>query len=262
MNPTYITGDPYELLEKASPFIKELFADGVPDAKAEELGEKFKLPVESYNALSNLISFVLIGAIEPKDIHQGLMDLVETTDETATALEKELEETLFKQVRDVTLGKKDEKEAVATLTFKKPDTVDKKTEELRKELLDTTKREQPRPKELAKPDTKGPPTPASGSRNQLLEQLQLLGSIPNDEEVETRLKSIQDQIENLKVKQETITVTENGETKEVTVVTNKVKVYDFGENADKAVRARTQTATYSTVPTHYNVDPYREVAEE
>jgi hypothetical protein len=262
MNPTYIQGDPYELLEKSSPFIKELFTDGVPDVKASEIGELLKIPVESYNALSNLISFILVGAILPADIHKALLELVGVTEEEALHIEKELETSVLQKVREVTLGKTTEKDAVATLTFKKEDATSKKTAELRSEILDTTKREQPKPKEPLKKDQKGPPTPANGSRNQLMEQLQLLGSIPNDEEVETRLKKIQDQITNLKVKEETVLITVNGETKEVTTVTNKVKMYDFGENSDKAVQARVKTATYSTAPTHYNVDPYREVAEE
>lgn len=262
MNPTYIQGDPYELLETASPFIKELFTDGVPDAKASEIGESLKLPVESYNALSNLISFVLVGAIAPENIHKALLELVGVTEEEAVLVEKALEASVLQKVREVTLGKTTEKDAVATLTFKKEDASTKKTAELRSEILDTTKRDQPKPKGEVSKDPKGPPSPASGSRNQLMEQLQLLGTIPNDEEVESRLKKIQDQIANLKVKEETITITENGETKEVTTVTNKVKMYDFGENSGRTVQARVKTATYSAAPTHYNVDPYREVAEE
>jgi hypothetical protein len=91
-----------------------------------------------------------------------------------------------------------------------------------------------------------------GSRSQLLEQLQILGTIPNDEEIETRLKHIHEQIDLIK-KQEEDNVLESNVA---------LKSFMFGEKGTTVADPRLQVATYSGAPTEYNVDPYRETAEE
>lgn len=266
MNPSYLAQDPQALIDAAPEFIQDIIDSGEIETLATSLGEKYNITVGHYTALSNVIAFVIIGAVPTEHTIDALRDIVEMKEEDAKKLASELESGIFKKIRDTSTGKSKETGAgpVVKLAFDKEGKGDKKTEELRKEILDTTKRESGITKNQAKPDAakpKGPPQAANGSRNQLLEQLQILGTIPNDEEVESRLKHIQDQIVELQHKEaekQTI-VTKAGE---VVVTTKLVKAYDFGENADKAVTARTKTASYSAVPTHYNVDPYREVAED
>lgn len=264
MNPPYLAKDPQALIDAAPVFVQDLIDSGEIETLATSLGEKYKVAIDHYTALANVISFIIIGAIPPEHAIDAFQDIVGLNEADAKALVAELESGIFKKVRDTTLGKTSKDDAVVTLAFEKGNKGDKKTEELRKEILDTTKRESGITKNQAKPDQtkpKGPPQAASGSRNQLLEQLQILGTIPNDEEVESRLKHIQEQIAELQTKEsekQTITTTSG----EVVVTTKLVKAYDFGEDADKAVKARTKTASYSTAPTHYNVDPYREVSED
>jgi hypothetical protein len=248
MNQSYIANNIDELLDQATPVVETIIDNGEIEQVATELGSRYGLPVGAYVPLTNVILFVLINALQPENVVRALIEIVSLTPETAEKIAKDLEKGIFQKVRLAVLGK--DPEPVVKLEFKK----EGNDEELRKKLLDTTKRESALTKNQSSgvPDKKTALTPP-GSRNQLLEQLQVLGTIPNDEEVESRLKHIQEQLAQIQAKEEK----EEPDVKKINPV-----IYSFGEDGDKAVEAVKRTASYSVAPTAYNVDPYREMAED
>lgn len=245
MNPTYIADNRKELFESAPEGVKTLIRGGEVKAVTTQLGGKYKLQIGVYTRLSNLIGYILIGALEPSNVVRAFKEALSLSEEDSTALAQDLERGILQKARSITLGKE---EPTAVLEFKGPRTPD----ELRKEIMDTTKRTSA----LMVPQTSGIPkktTPATpGSRSQLLEQLQILSSIPNDEEVEDRLKHIQEQINSIKKKEDDNSLQSN----------IALKSFMFGEQGKATVPAVQKTATYSVAPTKYNLDPYREVVEE
>lgn len=270
-NPSYIANNPEELFDSATPDIQELIrGDEVNNATAI-LGKIYKIPVSSYVMLENIISFLLIGALKPEDAVRAIVDILRLSEEDAVKLAEDLDKSILEKARIKILGKGPED--MVELTFQEGRTPD----ELRKEILDTTKRESALIKEQASlPQEKitivpgstvpVPPAPippvaqeisqkkvmtAPGSRSQLLEQLQVLDSIPDDDEIAARLSKIQEQLASL-------------EKKEENTLETKVPLsnFMFGEKGDDEVRPELQQATYSKAPTKYNVDPYRETADE
>ncbi len=246
MNPTYLAQNRKELFESSPEGIKKLIKGGELQKTATFLGEKHKLPIGMYGRLSNIISFVLVGALPTEYVVTALTDAISLTEEEATALAQDLETGIFEKARMITLGK--EVKETTTLEFKGPRSPD----ELRKEIMDTTKRESA----LVIPQTSGipkkPTAVTPGSRSQLLEQLQILSSIPNDEEITDRLKKIQEQINSIKKVEEDNSLQSN----------IALKSFMFGDKGKETVPAIKKTATYSVAPTRYNLDPYREVPEE
>lgn len=252
MNPSYVATNIDELLEAAPPFIQELLDSGEVDQTAAIIGKIYQIPISSYIALSNIIVLILIGALKPEDVVTALTDLIQVTPDVAYKIAEDLEKGILEKARITVLGKKNGE--VVELTFQG----ERSPDELRKEILDTTKRESA----LVKEQSSGPvgeETPAPqkkqvvltpGSRSQLLEQLQILGSIPNDEEVEARLSHIQEQIASIEKNENTLDA--------------NVPLQNFvlGEKGSDTADIKQQTATYSAAPTKYNVDPYREIAEE
>lgn len=249
MNPLHTTTNTEEikkLFEQSPLEIKTLIKGGEVGNATKILGKKFNLSIGNYTILSNIITLTLIGIIDPKDVVSSLVTDLQLPEEDATTLAQELETSIFEKARTITLGEDTEK--VKKLEYKGERTPD----ELRKELLDTTKQASA----LKIPQTSGvPKKPASqvaGSRSQLLEQLQILGKIPNDEEIENRLAKIQEQLKSIKKEEDSNALDSNV----------ALKSFMFGEDGKKAVEAVQKTATYSVAPTHYNLDPYREVPEE
>lgn len=247
MNPSYIATNLEDLYAQTIPAITDILESGETDTETKTIAGKYKLPLSSVIPLSNIISFILIGALQPADVVRAITEIVVVPPETAKLIAEDLEKGILAKARALVMGK----EPVAKLAFKADDGG---TAELRKKIMDTTKRESG----LAK-DQSGPPVPGQkqavitpGSRNQLLEQLQVLGTIPNDEEVEGRLKHIQEQLASIQAKEAIA---------EPDVVKVPAKVYNFGEKGGELVEAIKQVASYSTAPTRYNVDPYREVAD-
>jgi hypothetical protein len=164
----------------------------------------------------------------------------------ATALAQDLEKSILQKARIALLH---QEEDVKVLEFKG----ERSPDDLRKEILDTTKRESAITKEqILKTVQKKTSVITPGSRSQLLEQLQILGSIPNDEEVNNRLKHIQEQIRSIKKQEDDNSLTSN----------IALKSFMFGEKGKELADPKLQTSTYSTAPTHYNVDPYREIGED
>ena len=118
--------------------------------------------------------------------------------------------------------------------------------------MDTTKRDSGLNKNQSSPLQKKPTVIALGSRSQLMEQLQVLSSIPNDEEIEERLKHIQEQIGAIKKKEE-----EDSLDSKIAL-----KSFMFGEKGKTVADPTVNRSTYSVAPTKYNVDPYREIPGE
>jgi hypothetical protein len=255
---SYLASNIGELYESAPPEIQGLIHGGEVNTSTSVLGKLYKLPVSQYVTLSNIISYLLIGALKPEDAVTGIMDMLGFTQEDATRLAGDLDKTILEKARIQILGKAPTD--MVTLTFEEGRTPD----ELRKEILDTTKRGPaapvPAPGELAQAETAAVstetvPQPKSvftpGSRNALMDQLKLLDDIPDDDEVNERLKKIRDQI-----------ATINEETGRE--LDTKVPLQGFlpKEGSPTTVLPSEQAATYSKAPTKYNVDPYREVFEE
>ncbi len=254
-NPSYIATNQDDLFDQSPADIQELIhGDEVNNATAI-LGKLYKIPVSSYIALSNIISFILIGALQPKDAVRAIVDILSLSEEEAYKLAADLDKTILEKARISILGKSPKD--MVTLTFQEGRSPD----ELRKEILDTTKREPVSASIQNQPAQTPPPAPVApapakkatavvGSRSQLLEQLQILDTIPNDEEVSERLKKIQEQISGI-------------ETKDDRALDSNIALQEFMPHAgdDKAVEAEAQTASYSKAPTKYNIDPYREASE-
>lgn len=244
--PSYIATNIKELIENAPEHIVEILSSEDIPSTTVTLASNYKIPVGNQTALSNVITFTLIGALQPDDVVEALQDLVNVNSEDAIHIATDLEHSIFEKAR-ISLFKTGGGE-VKTLEFQGV----KSKEELRKELLDTTKRESGLNKNLGTPGLKKPTVLAPGSRSQLMEQLQVLSSIPNDEEIEERLAHIQEQISTIKKQEE-----DNSLDSKIAL-----KSFMFGEKGKTVADPTVNRATYSVAPTHYNVDPYREVGGE
>jgi hypothetical protein len=248
MSIAHLADNRQELFNASPDGIKGLIKGGELKQTTDTLGKKYNLPVKTYIGLGNIISYVLIGALAPEHVVQALVEVCEVTEEVATHIAEDLEHSIFEKARSITLGK--DPDAVVKLEYKGERT----PEDLRKELMDTTKRTSglTTPQSSPTPPKKESVNP-SGSRSALMEQLQILGNIPNDKEIEERLKSIQKQVADIKKKEE------EDNTLHSTVA---LKSFMFGEKGKEMVAPKARPATYSVAPTEYNIDPYREVAEE
>jgi len=133
--PSYIATNLDELLEKTNPETQDLLASGEVDTVATSLREKYTIPEEYRIALSDVISFIIIGALQPEDVVQALQDLVNVTPENAIKIATELEQGILTKA-GISLSNKSDT-LITTLEFQGA----KSKEELRKEILDTTKRE-------------------------------------------------------------------------------------------------------------------------
>ncbi len=243
---SYIAPNPDEFFEKASVEIQDIIAGGEVDAVTKTLAETYKIQPDHHIALSNIISFILIGAIDSDDVVQALEELVGMSGSDAIKLATDLEHGILEKAH-VSLLKKSTGE-ITTLEFQG----EKNKAELRKELLDTTKRESALTKSPLQPLVKkGIMVIKPGSRSQLLEQLNVLETIPNDEEIATRLSHIQEQIAALKKEEE-----DNSLDSKIAL-----KSFMFGEKGKAVADSTINKTTYSIPPTRYNVDPYREVDE-
>jgi hypothetical protein len=142
-----------KLFEQSSLNVKTLIKGGELKNTATVLGQKYKLAIGNYIVLSNIITYVLIGALDPKNVVLAIKDLLSLPEEDATTLAQELETSIFEKARTITLGEDTEK--VKKLEYKGERTPD----ELRKELLDTTKQASA----LKIPQTSGVPKKARKS---------------------------------------------------------------------------------------------------
>lgn len=245
MDLSYISTNIEELMGTSSPEIKGLITSGDVDQAAAILGKSYKIQISSYVALSNIIVFILLGALKPEDVVRAIKDLLEIGDEDAYKLAQDLDKTILEKAR-IKIFNRSPTDMV-TLTFQEG----KSPDELRKEILDTTNQGQPAviekaPVEKVPLSTLIPKSQAqAGTRSQLMEQLQILGSIPNDEEIAERLRKIQEQVAQIQAKEAIQKETGAEPPSEIHIATAEAKA-----------------ATYSKAPTKYNVDPYREVEEQ
>ncbi len=234
----------HELAANATEEVVSVLSSGEIGEVVIKLSSQYGIPVGNQVALSNVIVFVLLGAVLPEDVVQALVDLVEVDEGTATKIAQDLNSSLFQKIRNLVLNQGEE---VKNLEY----SGEKTKEELRKEIMDTTKRESGLNKPQSSPQTKKTTVLAPGSRSQLLEQLQVIGSIPDDEEISERLKHIQEQISSIKKQEDDNTLKSN----------IALKSFMFGEKGKEAVTPTLRPATYSVAPKEYNVDPYREMPE-
>lgn len=244
--PSYIAKNIEELVDNAPPEIQDLIVADEVGTTTLALASNYKIPVGKQSALSDVITYILIGALEPDDVVQALQDMVGVGSEEAIHIATDLEHSILEKAR-ISLFKKSDGE-IKTLEFQGTRT----KEELRKELMDTTKRDSGLNKNQSSPLPKKPTVIAPGSRSQLMEQLQVLSSIPNDEEIEERLKHIQEQIGAIKKKEE-----EDSLDSKIAL-----KSFMFGEKGKTVADPTISRSTYSVAPTKYNVDPYREIPGE
>ena len=244
-NPSYIATNIQELIESAPDAVLDIIDSDKITIVTLTLADTYTIPHDKQVWLAKIINYTLIGAIQPGDVVEALQDLVDVSSEDAIRIATDLEHSIFEEAR-ISLFKKEGE--VKKLEYQGA----KNKEELRKELLDTTKRESGLEKNQGKPGAKKTTVLAPGSRSQLLEQLQVLSSIPNDEEIEARLTHIQEQISSIK-KQEG----DNSLDSKIAL-----KSFMFGEKGRTVADPTINRATYSVAPTQYNVDPYREIAGE
>lgn len=284
------------LFAQASPDIQTIIRGKDVEDTSMKLGRLYLLPISEYLVLKHIIVLVLLGHILPDDVVDTLTSELTLTKDDAYSMATDLEKGLFEKVRIKILNKKSE---VVDLKF--PGTRSK--DDLRKEIMDTTSQDSAFDASPVK-DDEGTPEVSSkkatvtpGSRSELLEQLQILDTIPNDEEIEERLARIQEQIQKLEDSKKSntnlvytevprvglsqargpIQIVEKGdgtvhvvegnadgdESYSTTITQSSVQV-PHGESKQSGysngiVKARKQVATYSTAPTEYNVDPYREI---
>ena len=248
---SYIANNVDELLDNAPEGILDLIDSGEVDQTTIAISATYKIPVKGQAALSNVISFTLIGALQPGDVVKALQDLVEVTPDDASKIAGDLEKGIFEKAR-TSLFKKPTEE-VKTLEYQG----DKTQDELRRQIMSTTKAEGALKVAQSSPTKKAgavkkPIVIASGSRAQLLEQLQVIGTIPNEDEISVRLNHIQEQIKAMKSKEE-----ENKLDSKIAL-----RSFMFGEKGKEVADTTITKTTYSVPPTRYNVDPYKEVSEE
>jgi type III secretion system FlhB-like substrate exporter len=241
---TYSNINIKELISNAPAHILEIISSGEIGSTTIQLASEYDIPVGRQIALSNVITYILLGAVLPEDVVTALVDLVQVDETTATKIATDLNSSIFQKARNVMLNKEDE---VKTLEYGG----EKSKEELRKEIMDTTKRESAINKTQSSTPQKKTTILTPGSRSQLLEQLQVIGSIPDDEEISERLQHIQDQISSIKKQEDDNTLHSN----------IALKSFMFGDKGKDTVTATLRPATYSVAPKEYNVDPYREMSE-
>ncbi len=247
MYPSYIAENRGELFDQVSDYVQGLILDGELNQTTLVLAEKYKIPVGKYVPLSELISFILIGALQPDDVLQALEDMVGVDNATALHVAEDLEHSILEKAR-MSLFKKGDPTKVAKLEFQGT----RSKEELRKEILDTTKRESALVKNPVAASAQGIKKTSvlnPGSRSQLMEQLQILSTIPDDEEIIARLAHIQEQINSIKKQEEDNSLKSN----------IALKSFMFGEKGQEVAETKTRPATYSIAPKEYNVDPYKEI---
>lgn len=234
-----------ELTDNASNAVQDIIIGDDIDKTTAILGKVYGLQISNYVLFKNIIILTLLGAVEPGDVVNVLSSELSLTPEVSHKLALDLEKSIFEKARITLIGKQPEN--MVTLTFNK----EGEKEELRKKIMDTTKRESA----LTKPQSSGEQQKKSkiltpGSHSQLLEQLQVLDQIPDDDEVASRLNHIQEQIKLIEEKQKEGSLQ----------ITPEQEESIFGDKGDDTVPAVAKAASYSKAPTKYNVDPYREVS--
>jgi hypothetical protein len=233
------------ILQNASPEVQKVILEGHIDQETITLGEKYALRVDETVALKNIILLTLLGVIPTNEVEESLSKDVHLQKETMLALLHDIDSGIFEKARISLFGQEHEEgQEMRTITLGD----DAEKDALREQIMAKTEREsaiKTSPIEnLAKPPQESEdkkPNEIPGSRNELLEQLNVLNTIPTTEEVEERLSKIRAEIAHIEEEKVTTTATEDTSSPEqpmATMAPEKEKI---------------------NFPTHYNIDPYREI---
>lgn len=233
------------LIDQASTEVQTLITGDDIGRTVAILGKLYGLPISSYILFENIITLTLLGAIPPTDVVSAIIEDLHLEEDKAFKMAQDLEKSIFEKARIAILGKPSTD--LVTLTFEG----EGNKEELRKKIMDTTKRDSGFTKNQSTGVSKKGLIITPGSRSQLLEQLQVLDAIPDDDEVAARLHHIREQIQALEDKK-------GGDGLQISPEDDALI---FGEKGNAPVDPIPKAASYSRAPTRYNVDPYREIAD-
>ena len=231
---------------KAPPQIQKMITGKEVDDATMSIGFVYKIPINLHTHLKDIIILILLGLLLPGEVVSTLQKELHVDEATAYKMAVDLDKSILQSTRIKLMGEDYIQDGVKKI--KVGDTSSK--EELRSQILDQTKKESA----LVKSPIEGQNTPkkktVGGSRNQLIEQLQILQSITNSEEVEARLNHIKEQVASIDKKEE------------IKRTLTKKAEENINQVGDNIVAPHGMVATYSRAPTHYNIDPYREMAED
>ncbi len=235
-----------EAFAKAPVQIQKMITGKEVDDATMSIGFVYKIPINLHTHLKDIIILILLGIILPGEVVDTLKKELHVDEATAYKMAVDLDKSILQTTRIKLVGEDFAKDGVKKI--KVGDTTSK--EELRSQILDQTKKESALNKSPTEGQLAPKKKPNNGSRNQLIEQLQVLQSITNSEEVEARLSHIREQIASIDKKEE------------IKKTLTKAVEENIAERGDQLVVPKERVATYSRAPTHYNVDPYREVFED
>lgn len=204
------------------------------DDDIQNLAISEKLPPESFQPLKNIVFSVLINVAEAYEFRSAIEENFSLTEKTADKIIDDIN-TLVEKVIEGILDKSNE---IEVKDIAVPG--DSTSTDLRTTLL-----QKGEPAALNGAKSPAPVTQKTfvGSRSMLMDQLSLIGQIPKDEDVMTRLNKIKEQLR-------------KGE-EEKKKLDAEIKAREEKEKYKHALKPTT------TVPRKvYDIDPYREQVEE
>jgi type III secretion system FlhB-like substrate exporter len=114
MKSSYLNINIKELVSRAPKHILEIIRSGEIGSTTIKLASEYDIPVGQQTALSNVITYVLLGAVLPEDTVSALVDLVQTDEATAVKIATDLNTSIFQKARNLLL---DQEEEVKTLEY-------------------------------------------------------------------------------------------------------------------------------------------------
>lgn len=199
-----------------------------------EIAMNNNIAISNYTALKNAAILVLLNVTDRGQLARVLKKLLEISEEESEKISEEINTTVFNRARGIILQgdtevRKIEVQADGTLAG---------TGDLRNTIIEASKSSAINnvPVETLTPHTKNIAIP--GSRTELLEQLELVGQIPRDEDVAERLEKIHAQLESIKQKE----------------------AEQEASYSDNSQTEGTQNKPKPYFPKEYAIDPYRELS--
>ena len=225
------TYDIQSAFDEAPEVLQDYLLSSAFDDDIQNLAISEKLPPESFQILKNVTLMIALGLGEPFEFTNTLATSLVITDKTANDIVSKigaLTEKIIENMLDASNETEVKNIAVPG---------DNGSQDLRTTILNKGET-----KETVAPQAPAPKTFMS-SRSMLMDQLSLIGQIPKDEDVMTRLNKIKEQLR---------------------------KGEDEKKRLDAEIKAREEKEKYkhalkptNTVPRKvYDVDPYREQVEE
>jgi type III secretion system FlhB-like substrate exporter len=104
--PSYINDNIEELVENAPPSVLAIIDSDEISNSTIILAEKYAIPVGQQEALADVITYTLLGALQPEDVVQALQDLALLSYDQALDVATELEFSIFEKAR-ISLLKKE-----------------------------------------------------------------------------------------------------------------------------------------------------------